>query len=387
MPYGITADETAKYASEFAVVDDGAGRSQAIIIVTALFLALALISVAMRTYVRLRIVRAFSWDDGLMLLAMLFALGFGACTILGAKVGMGRKLIYFATKPHNFHKAMLSWWLGQIFYVFVCILSKISIILTLLRLTVVRSQILILYATASLAIIVGFIFLFFTIFQCSPVDYLWNQSLTQEKGTCLDVNLLIDIVYLYSVGCVVCDLIIGFLPVALIWNLRISRRKKAGVVGILGVGCTAGVALITRIPFIANLKDTEFLYNSYQIAICSNAEGSLSIVAGSLITLRPLVRVFRDKSDNTSTPNSYPLKGSYPLNNRANRSHRFSRMGEDDTVVESRPWTAANEQEFTNATVMGGQTHPATKNNSKEELNPNRIKRDIRVSVHESAQR
>jgi hypothetical protein len=45
-------------------------RSKAILIVTSIFLAISLISVALRIFVRTRVVRAFGWDDSIMVLAM-----------------------------------------------------------------------------------------------------------------------------------------------------------------------------------------------------------------------------------------------------------------------------------------------------------------------------
>jgi hypothetical protein len=127
------------------------------------------------------------------------------------------------------------WWLGQIFYVITCVLAKISIIITLLRITVDRIHAWILYAAISLATVVGVIFLFFTIFQCSPVSHFWHQL--SPTGHCVEKNVLIGIAYLYSIGAAITDLTIGLLPVALIWNLRMNSRTKTAIVGILGVGC------------------------------------------------------------------------------------------------------------------------------------------------------
>lgn len=45
-------------------------RSKAILIVTCIFLGISLLSVILRCFVRTRIVRAFGWDDGVMVLAM-----------------------------------------------------------------------------------------------------------------------------------------------------------------------------------------------------------------------------------------------------------------------------------------------------------------------------
>lgn len=109
-----------------AVQDDG--RSKAILVTTSVFLAISLVSVGLRCFVRTRIVRAFGWDDSVMLLAMVsearyhnewysadmcdsdiqaLNLGFALCGILGAKYGLGRKLAYFGMYPQNLSKALL----------------------------------------------------------------------------------------------------------------------------------------------------------------------------------------------------------------------------------------------------------------------------------------
>lgn len=116
-----------------------------------------------------------------------------------------------------------------------CVIAKLSVCITLLRITVDRIHAWIIFGAMTLSVVVGLIFLFFTIFQCNPVDYFWSRL--SEKGTCIDKNLLIGIAYLYSVGAALTDLTIGLLPVALIWNLRMNQRTKAAIVGILGIGC------------------------------------------------------------------------------------------------------------------------------------------------------
>lgn len=118
-----------------------------------------------------------------------------------------------------------------------CVAAKISIIIALLRITVDRVHAYILYASMALATAVGVIFFFFTMFQCTPVEYFWNRAQPGASGTCVSNSVLIGIAYLYSVGAAITDLTIGLLPVALIWNLRMSPRTKGAIVAILGIGC------------------------------------------------------------------------------------------------------------------------------------------------------
>ena len=64
----MTADSREQALILAAIHDDG--RSKAILVTTSVFLAISLVSVGLRCFVRTRVVRAFGWDDNVMLLAM-----------------------------------------------------------------------------------------------------------------------------------------------------------------------------------------------------------------------------------------------------------------------------------------------------------------------------
>ncbi|KAJ5625333.1 hypothetical protein N7510_001642 [Penicillium lagena] len=365
-------------------MDDSHGK--AILTVTAVFLAISAVSVCLRCFVRLHLVRAFGWDDRVMLLAMAFNLAFAVCGIVGCQYGMGRELAYFIVYPEDFPRAMLCWWLGQIFYVITCVVAKVSIIITLLRITVDRIHAWILYSAIAIATAVGLVFLLFTIFECQPVDFFWNRS--SEQGTCIDPDVLLAIAYLYSVGAAITDLTIGLLPVAFIWNLRMSLRNKQAIIGILGIGCIASAAVIIRIPFISHYKDKQFLYNTYQISIWSNIEAGLGITAGCLTTLRPLVRFFRDGSSASRSPNRNA--GTYHLSsNMPSGIVRASRSKQDDRSDMHHLWNLSEDDDYhgVTTTIMGS-TNPIENSSSEEDLNPShqrwKVERSVCVSVQDA---
>ncbi|KAJ5781315.1 hypothetical protein N7457_006475 [Penicillium paradoxum] len=363
-------------------------RNKAILIVTSIFLAISLFSVILRCFVRTHIVRAWGWDDGTMVVAMILNIVFAVSGIFGCKYGIGRTLDYFALHPDDYPRAMLCWWIAQLFYVLTCVVAKISIIIALLRITVDRIHGYILYAAMTLATAIGLVFFFFTLFECTPINYFWNHTKPTAKGKCVDPDVLIGIAYLYSVGAAVTDLTIGLLPVALIWNLRMNRRTKGAIVGILGIGCIASAAVIVRIPFVPNYKDKEFLYNTYQISIWSNVEAGIGITAGCLTTLRPLIRFLRDgsSSSHSQTPHSFPLSTKVAGFHRSPHSKQMSR--EDSRQL----WTGRGSDEYhgVTTTIMGAQPKPT---GSKEDLNPNhsarhvpgwKVERSVRLSVRNS---
>lgn len=106
--------------------------------------------------------------------------------------------------------------------------------MALLRLTVAKAHTILLWVVIGLSIVVGLVFWFVLTLQCQPVEHFWERM---KPGTCLDVDILIDIAYLYSVTATVCDLVLGLLPIALVWNLQMTPKTKVALAGILSLGC------------------------------------------------------------------------------------------------------------------------------------------------------
>ncbi|KAH1952284.1 hypothetical protein KXV69_001916 [Aspergillus fumigatus] len=246
-------------------------------------------------------------------------LAFAICTLVGCSYGMGQKQDYFRSRPDYYRRALLCWWLGQFFYIITCV----------------------------------------------PVDYFWNRS--SKPGSCLDADILIAIAYTYSVGAAITDFTIGILPVFIIWSLRMNTRTKMAIAGILGIGCIASAAVIVRIPFVHNYKDPDFFYATYQISIWSNVEAGLGITAGSLTTLRPLVRFLRDGSSvsrsQQRTPGSFPLSGNIPKG--------LTRRSKPDEGVDDarRLWTGMADEEYQGitTTIITG-SHPTKRGESEDSL-------------------
>jgi hypothetical protein len=69
------------------------------------------------------------------------------------------------------------------------------------------------------------------IFQCSPVEFIWNKSL--PGGRCIDINAF----YLANAALnILTDFLTYTLPMPMLWKLKLPRRQKIGLCGILGLG-------------------------------------------------------------------------------------------------------------------------------------------------------
>ncbi|CAG7916090.1 unnamed protein product [Penicillium olsonii] len=291
------------------------GRSLAIFIVSIVMMSLSIVTVSLRTFVRLSVVRAFGWDDALMIAALCLFILLNCCCIIGSMKGVGHTYTDF-TSIEVYQKALVWWWLGQMLYVWTSAAAKISIALALLRLTVKRSHRIILWCTSTVTILIGLMFWLLLLFDCHPISFFWRQVDRTSQGTCLSKAVLLNSAYVYSSLTILCDLTLGILPAFLVWRLQMNYRTKFAVGGIFSLGALASVAVAGRVPFLRFYSDQNFLYSTWQIAIWSVIETGLGITAGSLITLRPLFRWLLDeKSTQSRDPHrqehhlrEYPLR-------------------------------------------------------------------------------
>jgi hypothetical protein len=186
------------------------------------------------------------------------------------------------------------------------IFAKISIGIFLLRVTVRPIHHYIIYTVMGATCVISTVFFFLSIFQCSPVSYFWNRSI--PGGSCINIDVIIGIAYLYSGVAALCDFTFGLLPVVMIMNLNMPMKTKILLAPILSMACVyvcpmlntrnptltvnhrASTAVVVRMAYIMDFKKPDFLYDTVNIAIWSDIEQGLVITAASLATLRPLYR-------------------------------------------------------------------------------------------------
>ncbi|QQK45634.1 putative integral membrane protein [Penicillium digitatum] len=312
-------------------------RKTAVQTIAAVFLPIATITVMLRIYVRGWIVKAFGWDDGAMVIALLFYAMFCGTMIGGTLYGTGYKFEHLPVE--NRRIAMKYWWLCEIAYCFASVGCKISICIFLMRITVKRIHIWILYVIMVLTVIAGLIFMFLMLLQCRPLEYFWTRVAEDPAitGKCMDVKIIVMMTYIYSSFAALCDFTVGSLPVFLVHKLHMKRQTKIAVVGILSMACIASAAVIVRFPFVKTFYDPDFLYATYQIAVWSNIEAGLGITAGSLATLRPLLRAWTGSNSDpyysSRLPGGRSRSASRPLGGGENGPFPLSSL---DSSVQSR---------------------------------------------------
>jgi hypothetical protein len=119
-------------------------------------------------------------------------------------------------------------------------LIKISILAFYRRITngtISKTFLYLVWAFMAAVVVYCLVFVFTFIFTCHPVEGYWRMfdvrwRLTNELK-CHDEGITIVAAVIIST---VSDFLICMLPMFLVWNLQISKRQKAALIGIFGLG-------------------------------------------------------------------------------------------------------------------------------------------------------
>ncbi|KFA69955.1 hypothetical protein S40285_03889 [Stachybotrys chlorohalonatus IBT 40285] len=305
-------------------------RSSELICVNVIFLAASLISIILRSYVRLFMVRSWGLDDWLMALAAVFFTLYASFSTAGAAFGTGRH--HADLEPDQIRKALMCWWFCYLTYSIAMVASKMSIGWLLLRITTDKLLKWIIYIAMVATGLSGLVFFLVTMFQCSPIPFFWDKQLS--GGSCVNIEVVIALAYLYSSFSVVSDFIFAILPSVVVWKLQIRKEAKLLLLPLLAMGCVASCAVIARFPYLGKFREPDFLWNTTDIAIWSTIEQGLAITAGSLATLRPLLKALGLRLNLTSKPSNSGM-GPYVQPHAQGKSGGIDGFGSQKTYAMS----------------------------------------------------
>lgn len=114
----------------------------------------------------------------------------------------------------------------------------------------------------------------------------------------------------------------------MLWKLNVNTRTRFSLLGVLGLGVFACAAAFIKVGYLVNYgKVGDLLWDSRNITIWTAMELNIGIVAGSLLTLRPLFKRFFGSVYGRGTRKTNPSAGIYGhgTNRSANQWQTLSR--------------------------------------------------------------
>ncbi|KAF7520463.1 hypothetical protein G7054_g12746 [Neopestalotiopsis clavispora] len=249
-------------------------------IVAIVALALSSAVVTARCIARVQMTKRLWSDDWTAIFATIILLGGAGLELASANLGFG--LHFWDVYVTKATRLLQMFYTIEIFYTWVKLIAKASIIFLYMRVFTARWFRRACYGCLAYCAISLTIFTFVIAFQCSPVEGVWNRFISKK---CLDVNA---IGYAGAVLSVVEDIVLICLPMPELRKLQISGRKRIGVALMFVLASFATVTSMIRLKFLVQFSTTlDSTFDNVDAIVWSTIELTCIIVCGSLPPLRP----------------------------------------------------------------------------------------------------
>jgi tetrahydromethanopterin S-methyltransferase subunit D len=118
--------------------------------------------------------------------------------------------------------------------------------LFLTRITQKKIHLLLVRIMMAATMVVGTIYFFVVLFQCSPISYYWDFD-PNAKGHCMSPEILVIVSYVASVLNALSDIAFGSFPYFIVKDLNMRRSTKVAVIAILGFGALGSLSTLVRL--------------------------------------------------------------------------------------------------------------------------------------------
>ncbi|KAM7190651.1 putative integral membrane protein [Naviculisporaceae sp. PSN 640] len=209
-------------------------RGLKLFIVDLAFLTLAWLFFWLRALVTVTKIRRVSLDDILMFASIVIYTAHNTISLWGivnaSQIGDGNIIAGESIALH-------SWFLCEVIYAPLSALIRTSIGFFLLRIATVKWHRYTIYGTLGVVWALTLPFFSLLLFQCFPPEHFYKQILPEaSSGSCLEHTIVPLVTMAHSVIFSLIDFVLALFPIAILWNVQLSKRTKAGVAALLGTG-------------------------------------------------------------------------------------------------------------------------------------------------------
>ncbi|KAK0610914.1 hypothetical protein B0T14DRAFT_413473, partial [Immersiella caudata] len=271
--------------------DGDADKGPILLAVTIVTTMVALIIVALRMFVRIKIVKNVGWDDHTIVGASLLAILVMIFEIISVSYGNGRHMYYLSSssiiQASKWSRATTPPNLAA------CALARISLCLFFLRIVERRRGFTIfLWVLITLNVLVNIMSITRLLASCRPLEKLWDHTVA---GECWPTSTAFITSMIQSVVSIATDWLIALFPVVIVRKLNMARRTKVVLVVLMGMGIFAGAAALLKMFHLRSLTTrSDMTWDVVDLTSWSIVEQNVGIIAVSIPCIRPLFsRIFR----------------------------------------------------------------------------------------------
>ncbi|AEO56546.1 hypothetical protein MYCTH_2301628 [Thermothelomyces thermophilus ATCC 42464] len=154
---------------------------------------------------------------------------------------------------------------------------------------------------------------------CTPYSGWWEfQWMNPFDPRCKSFTVFVNLVY-WNISCnIFTDVVLGALPVPIIWKLKMKLRVRLYVIGILNLGYLAVLMGILKAVYMLTTGGDPDAIFDYWVHFWENLQLNIGIIAACASFLKPLVG--RMLKINSSAAYSYPSTPYGRSNGRGGRT-------------------------------------------------------------------
>jgi hypothetical protein len=278
---------------------------------------IAAIIIALRLVSSGFVLRKVTLPDWLMISALLFGISNNACITVSEQHGLGRHIMYL--EPAQIVTALKWQTIAEPLGIMSPTMGRLSFTIYMLRLVGCdKFKRYLLHFCIYFNLLVNILCIILIFVQCGPyVTAIWD---THAPGASHCWSKQVQSRYGYFQGAcnTLIDLTLTVLPAWVVWNLKLPRNIKLGLVVLLGLSLFAAVASIVKTVKLESIgAGGDITYNLIPFVIWFTVENNVVIAAASIPTLKPLFSRKRA---------SYGY-GSYSMYGSSNRNGHGTRSG------------------------------------------------------------
>jgi hypothetical protein len=124
-------------------------------------------------------------------------------------------------------------WVGEIFYVLTVALVKLSFLCFCLRIFPRREFRRIIHILMGVVALYGIAFTLVTVFNCTPVSYIWTNWDGEHTGKCINFNMF---AWAHAAINILLDMILVGVPIPELLALSLSTKKKVFIIMMFSMG-------------------------------------------------------------------------------------------------------------------------------------------------------
>ncbi|KAM3084097.1 hypothetical protein ACMFMG_001797 [Clarireedia jacksonii] len=288
---------------------DVKGKRTLVLVTAILMIVLSHVSYVLRLLAKRQTLARIQAEDWMMGFALIFSYGSLVCQFYGLSVGLGDHQVNVSKE--NQKRLSLSIWLIQRFQPFCLLCLKSSIILLYVRLFPTDKFRRFAWGIWIYTLLWTIGALGASTFECTPVSYFWDK---EQEGHCVP-NALRTVSFTNGFLSFIGDCVILCMPLPMIWNLRLNKRKKFALLGIFTVGVFVIITSIIRLIALFSIDSKDLTFTQVEGGVWTYMEEGIGITCGNLPLLQPLFKhYFRPRDSRTRNlernPPSYYVRSS-----------------------------------------------------------------------------